>query len=450
MSELSFDVHTIEKLVSWEEYTKDWFNIVSSQKCCIIDCYAGTGYNDIKGRRAKGSSLIAIDLFKDDYRQNFSVILIEKNEKNYQKLISNVESYIDENNLKAKVGSDIKILNTDWKSVINDLINETKGYIRLFFFDSYADKSLPWNNLELLLEKGKSNYGYKESGIEVLLNWPWHAIRRKLGIYYSWKDKKSENPNIKAEIENLDSFFGDIDWKRIANKYSSKIFNKEDRKSDQICRLREELLFEYSIKIFQYFKYVKIHSVHSRKKGKINDVLEKGTVKYNLIFVSNYPGALEIIDKGFKKYRDMEFYSRHQKSLKYFYESKSDKSKIHNETVSIKERIFILEESLGIELFNKNKEIIEFLYEKWTQDYGSYDFVIYRELEIDENHRYLKFLLDNNIIACRTKVSKKGFPGDYYYLIHPILVDRNEYFFYDDKSYLYSNGNFQDYELSLN
>lgn len=104
MSELLFGEHTKEKLESWKKYTNDWFDIVSSQKCCIIDCYAGTGYNEIKGKKICGSSLIAVNLFEKDYRDNFKVYLVEKDEKNYKRLIENVENYISKNELKLKIG----------------------------------------------------------------------------------------------------------------------------------------------------------------------------------------------------------------------------------------------------------------------------------------------------------------------------------------------------------
>lgn len=443
MSELLFGEHTKEKLESWKKYTNDWFDIVSSQKCCIIDCYAGTGYNEIKGKKICGSSLIAVNLFEKDYRGNFKVYLVEKDEKNYKKLIENVENYISKNELKLKIGSDTRVLNEDWKTSIHDLIDDTNDRIRLFFFDPYAAKSLSWNDLFLLFKKGESPYGYKEAGIEILLNWPWHAIRRKLGIYF--KSKTTPIPNSKAEIEIINSFFGEIDWQKIADKYSSKIFKDEERK--KICKLRDELLFEYCKIIKRYFKYVKIHSVHSRKKSKVKDVFEKGTVKYHLIFASNYYGALDLIDKGFRKYRDMDFFSKSQQSLSKYYE-KENKINAENDKapITIEKRIFILESELGVEIWQRNRDLIEFLYEKWTQDYGCYDFILEREFNVDKYHYLLKFLLDNDIIACRTKVAKNGYVGEFYYLIHPLLVDRNEYFFYGDKRYIFKNGEFIEYK----
>ncbi len=441
MSELSFKDHTEEKLESWRKYTNDWFDIVSSQKCCIIDCYAGTGYNTIKGKKLSGSSLIAVSLCEKKRRDNFKVYLVEKDENKYKRLKENIKNYIRENKLKLQIGSDIKIYNDDWRTLINDIIDETSDRIRFFFFDPYAAKSLSWNDLLLLLKKGKSSFGYKETGIEILLNWPWHTIRRKLGIYY--KSKISPSSNTKAEIGILDSFFGDIDWKKIADKYDTYIFKNNNH--DQINKLRDDLLFKYCKSIKQYFKYVKIHSVYSRKKSKIEDVLEKGKVKYHLIFASNYYGALDLIDKGFKKYRDMDFFSTSQQPLAKFCESKTKVEENAKELITFEERIIRLESELGTEIWVKNKEIIEFLYKKPTQDYGCYEFVLEKEFNVNNSPYLLKFLLDNDIIGCRTKVAKKGFMGDFYYLIHPLLVDRKEYLFYDDKSFIFKNGNFIQY-----
>ncbi len=79
------------------------------------------------------------------------------------------------------------------------------------------------------------------------------------------------------------------------------------------------------------------------------------------------------------------------------------------------------------------------MYEKKNYDYGCYDFILFEEIKIDENHYNIQFLLDNNIIAIRNKIAKSGFPGKYYYLYHPTLVDRREYLFYDDKVFLFEN-----------
>lgn len=444
MGELQFFKHTIEKLDSWKKYANDWFDIVRSQKCCIIDCYAGTGYNNIKGlnKKVMGSSLVAVSLFKKYSPENLKVYLVEKDKENHQKLIENVKKYIMDNNLNSKIGTDIKIFNDDWKAIINDLINETNDRIRLYFFDPFAMKSLSWNDLSLLLEKGKSPYNYKETGIEVLINWPWHAIRRKIGIYFTSKTNPKPISNLGAEIEILNSFFGEFNWKEIADKYNPDIFKKHDR--EKVKELRNELLFEYSKLIKQYFKYVKIHSVYSRKKGKKGNVIQKGTVKYHLIFASNYYGALDLIDRGFRKYREKDFFSKHQQSLTKYYEKMVENNVENNEkTITIHDRILSLERELEEEIWQKNKDIIEFLYEKWTQDYGCYDFVLKNQFHVNDYPYLLKFLLDKGIVAVRTKISKTGYIGDFYYLIHPFLVDRNEYLFYDKKHYLYKDGEFQ-------
>lgn len=52
-----------------------------------------------------------------------------------------------------------------------------------------------------------------------------------------------ESYGASKEVDNLNTFFGPINWKTIADRYSPDIFINDKR--DQIKSLRDELLFEY-------------------------------------------------------------------------------------------------------------------------------------------------------------------------------------------------------------
>jgi len=446
MSELSFSEHTEEKLDALKYYYNLWFNIVKGQRCYIIDCNAGKGFVKIKNTRKKllGSSLLAVELFKKDIDQNLTLYLIEKDGENSNILRKNIEEFIKDYNIPAEVDADIIIINEDWTSVIDEIINDTDDGIRLFLLDPYAIKSIPWTNLLSLIKRGKSEFGYKESGIEVLINWAWHAIRRKIGKYYSQNSTKVNNidKSIQGELKILDNFFGPVKWKDIADNYPNQIFKKKI--DNNIDELRNNLASEYVKHFFKYFRYVKIHSVHSRKKDKDEYLKKRGKLKYFLIFASNYQPALDIIDAKFKEYRDKKFYTllpKTQKTLTEFIPGLTNKSKYPFERLpNIKDKIKQLELELGIQFFKVSKKIIKFLYYRKNYDYGCFDFGLFNEFDINEN-KYLPYLKEKNVIDIRLKKSKKDYIGNYYYLCHPILVDRNDYLFFDEKRFLFDKGN---------
>jgi len=444
---LIFAEHTKEKLESLKYYYNLWFYIVKGQKCYIIDCNAGTGYNTIKNQTKKllGSPLLALELFKDDKKRNLTLYLVEKEQDNYEALRNNCIKYIKENDLPIISDKEILIYNLDWSSIIEDIIDNTLDGIRLFFLDPYAIKSLPWSKLLLLIKKGVSEYGYRESGIEILVNWAWHTIRRKLGKYYSYKNHKSMTKDLSAlkEIQILDDFFGPVDWKKIVDEFPNNIFKA--KKDDKIEELRDKLIIAYVKEFFKYFKYVKIHSVFSRKKTKQDHIRVRGKVKYFLIFASNYQPALKIIERPFEKYRNKMIFStlpKSQTSLDDFASNTNEKFKLKKKTkITIEDKINNLEQKLEKDLFDKSKEIIRFLYDRKHYDFGCFDFALLNEFGIKEN-QYIPFLIENEIINIRQKKSRKGSILDYYYLCHPILVDRNDYLFLDDKKYLIQNGDY--------
>ena len=450
MTNLIFPEHTKEKLEALNYYYNLWFYIVKSQKCYIIDCNAGTGYVEIRNQKSSilGSPLLGLNLFKDDIKKKLTLFLIEENQNNFKSLENNISEYIQENRIPAQLGNNIILYRSDWSIIIEDIINKTHDGIRLFFLDPYAIKSLPWNMLLPLIKKGISEFGYRESGCEVLLNWAWHAIRRKLGKYYNYKENESEMKDLSApkEIKILDDFFGQTNWRKIADEYPKNIFKA--KMENKIEELRDRLVKAYVKDFFKYFRYVKIHSVYSRKKGKQEHFKIKGKVKYLLIFATNYQPALKIIDKKFKEYRDKKIFSilpTTQKDLSKYIPNPSGITRIEKRIkVTIDSKIKTLEFDLGMNLYDKTKAIIKYLYERKHYDYGAFDFALCKAIGIDENS-YIPFLIENKILGVRKKRSWSGYEGNYYYICHPRLVDRNEYLFFNEERYLFQKGKFVEF-----
>jgi len=169
-------------------------------------------------------------------------------------------------------------------------------------------------------------------------------------------------------------------------------------------------------------------------------------VKYFLIFASNYRDALDIIDEKFKKYRDQKIFpilpASQETLLKWSPSIPKNKQQDYSTSTCLSERIREIEIELGDELYEKNKNIIKFLYERKNYDYGCFSFALHNRFEIDEGHYTIRFLIDNKIVSVRKKTAKKGFQGNYYYLSHPKLVDRAEYLFYNDTVYKFDNNHF--------
>jgi three-Cys-motif partner protein len=443
---LKFNDHTQEKLDAIDYYYKKWFNIVKGQKVYIIDTNAGTGYNEINGQKVKGSAILAVDLFKEDDHSNLKIFLINIDPEEISQLLENIVDYCAKEKISAKIDEEIFIIKDDWANAIHDILETTEDGIRLFLLDPYAIKSFPWEKVLPLIKKGVSEHGYKESGIEILMNWAWHAIRRKIAKNYSLEENYPEEikKGIESDLVNVDRFFGSINWRKIAATYPKDIFRKKDR--EKIAKLRDDLVLAYTKSIFKYFKYVKIHPVHARKNTKDEYIKEKGAVKYFLIFASNYRDALDIIDEKFKKYRDQKIFptlpASQETLLKWSPSIHKNKQQDYSTSTCLSERIREIEIELGDELYEKNKNIIKFLYERKNYDYGCFSFALHNRFEIDEGHYTIRFLIDNEIVSVRKKTAKKGFQGNYYYLSHPKLVDRAEYLFYNDTVYKFDNNHF--------
>lgn len=436
---IKFPAHTQEKLDEINYYYKTWFKIVKNQKAYIVDAFAGTGYVEIGGNKKiiAGSALIAVDLFKKDDKNNLNLVFTNINIMECDKLKKNVSEYLLRNKISKDIISRIQIIEGDWSDSICNLNLSTQDGISLFLLDPYGIDSLPWSKVENLIKRGKSEFGHKESGFEVLINWAWHTIRRQIGKYFT-----EEN----FERKSLDNFFNPVAWRKIVDKYPKNIF--KDNLDDKVEELRKELLLAYIRNFFNYFKYVKIHDVFRRKKSKDIHYQERGKIVYSLIFASNYYDALDIIDIKFKQYRDTKIYSslpRGQKDLSEFIQLKSKKQTIKkSEIINIDKKIKNLEEELGDNLFSKSKEIIKFLYRRKNYDYGCFDFVLFNKFKINKSS-YIPYFLKKNIIQVRNKKSKSGLVGKYYYLSHPRLIDRGEYLFFNDKRYFFTEGRFKEF-----
>ena len=406
MTELRFKEHTEEKLDELEFYYNIWFDIVKRKKTYIIDIYAGTGYNIIGDRNKKvpGSAILAVNLFKKDIYNKLNLILCEIVKDNYNLLRQNIQVYLLKKKLSPKLDKEIIIHNCDWSTKLDEILKSTENGIRLFCIDTANISSIPWEKFLPLLEKGKSEFDHKESGIEIVLNWPWHTIRRKIGRYYRYKRKKKmyseySNKGTEKDLKHLDNFFGPIKWQEIADKYPINIF--KDEIIEKIKRLGDELLKSYVQFFFRYFKYVKIHSIYERKKTKKKGIKKRGKIKYFLVFVTNYHGAINIIDAKFREYRDKKtFLTPNQTTIDNFISIKNQRKNVKEiENNRFSDKIRNLENELGRELFPKNKKIIKFLYkDNKNYDYGCYDRHLFKKFNIHENHYSIKFLIDNNII----------------------------------------------------
>ncbi len=106
-----------------------------------------------------------------------------------------------------------------------------------------------------------------------------------------------------------------------------------------------------------------------------------------------------------------------------------------------------LNEEAGIRIYSDalSENIIKFLYERKNYDYGCYNFALFKKFEIDPNNPTLLFLLNKKIIGIRKKIAKSGTINWYYYLTHPVLVDRGEYLFFNDKVFKYKNNKFHEF-----
>lgn len=433
MLDLTFKGHTTEKLDIINYYYGPWFKIVGSirgQKAYIIDCYAGTGYSIIDDEKKLGSALLATKLFKNDFKKNLVLHLIQKNFTEYQTLFQNVRDFTISKGIKhnATIGDNIYLHRKDWSKIINHILNETQGGIRFFLLDTDDIKSLSWQKIFPLIQLGRDDFGYKISGNELLINYPWFGIRRQLGDYYSEQlDPNRTTLNRKA----LDSFFP-FNWRYIAKKYPPSIFRSRD--AEKIKKLSEELLIAYVLKIFEYFRYVSIHSVRHRVKSEMKDILKPGENYYYLIFASNHPKAPEIINRKFDEYINKCFYSKTQTNLSKFINE--EKRELIQKTPTINEKL----RSISINLTKNEKNIIKYLYNRKNHDFGCFEYFLLRELNIVKNDRGLANLIKKNIIDQIDRHSKKGNLMKFYRLIYPNLVNRNDYLYFDNRIFLHNDG----------
>jgi three-Cys-motif partner protein len=445
--DLKFPLHTKEKLDIIEYYYKIWFNIVSKkQNAYIVDTHAGTGYNQIDKSPTKrpGSAILAVDLFRKKGNFDFKVFLNQKSNEQCELLKNNIKSHIQDNNISARIDKDIFFFQDDWKNVIDEILERTRDGIRFCFIDPTGIKSVPWIEVKKVFKKGRDEFKNKESGFEVLLNWAWHKIVRDLGYYF--KARAAGRLDDKDPFfTNLNNFFGPVRWMEIVSKYPNNIF--DDNLEDLINNLSNDLLMEYSKMIFKYFNYISIHPVHYRKKSGTPNVRYKGKIKYFLVFATNYREAYEIIDYKFCESRGIEVFIKgpdpQQSILKWCHEEKVNQIVKEDKHQTIEDKIELLQKELNIELYSNNELIIKHLYRRKNYDYGNFEIYIHKDSGIKQDRYSLTFLKDNNIIDVKSKRSKKtGTVFKFWYLIHPILVDRSEYLFIDGIKYRFCNEKF--------
>ena len=104
----------------------------------------------------------------------------------------------------------------------------------------------------------------------------------------------------------------------------------------------------------------------------------------------------------------------------------------------------MLEKELNIELYANNKVIIKQLYRRKNYDYGIFEIFLYQEFSLKEAESSLDYLKGFNIIDVRNKRTKKtGKVFKYWYLTHPLLVDRSQYLFLNGIKYKFSDTNYE-------
>lgn len=441
MFDLKFEEHTQEKLDEINYYYKTWFGIVKQQKTYIIDAYAGTGYNEIKGEKNKkslGSALLAVDLYRLDSLDNLYLKLININSEEIDILEKNIRDFIKNTKIKQDIIKRIEVINDDWSKVIEDIINQTKDGIRLFLLDPYGAKSLSWKDVIQIAKEGKSKFGYKESGTEILINWAWHTVRRLLGKYY--KSKREAEINHYTEVDNLDTLFGPFNWKQVANRYPDTIFTEKD--IEKINQLKNELVLGYSLNLFEFFRYICIHPVYARVQTSRKQYKERGEIVYYLIFASNYYDAPKIIATKFREYINKEVYlPKSQPSLEKFIPIKKTSNKPIKKRITINDKIKNLENKLKRTLTLKQKNIIKQFYKRKSQDYGYFEFYLLKEIGCEKKNKEFQILIDLGIISMRQKEfrTSEG-SGEYYYLDQIMLVNRENYLYFNKKIYKFLNG----------
>jgi len=215
-------------------------------------------------------------------------------------------------------------------------------------------------------------------------------------------------------------------YKFVKTLYPPSVFDPKSRDAEKIKELSEELVKAYILKISEYFRYISIHAVRHRIKSDIKDILLSGENFYYLIFASNHPKAPKIINTKFYEFINKPFYSKTQKCLNEF---------INGEKRAPIQRTPKLR-NLSINLNNKERDIIKYLYQQRNYDFGCFEYLLLRDLKIKKNDRILAHLKEEKIIEKIDRRSKKGNLMKFYRLIHPKLINRNNYLYFDKRIFL--------------
>ena len=274
-----FGEHTKSKLKLLGSYIPQWDYIVGRRrpKHFIIDCMAGTGYNEIENKKVKGSALIACKRLK--YKLNLKIILIEKDTKKFKTLQKSVEEYLKDTNLIDELEK-INFHCRDCNKIIDSVLNDIRDSISLFVIDSY---SAPINELIEKIGSRTLNPRPFRMGTEIFIffNAPYLNHYGKACINYKYEDLIKKTPLSKEErgakkkIEEFNRIFGDESWQKVFKKFSET--------KDRIVHL----LKLYIHKLKRFFRFAVPLSVKDYK----------GKLKYFFIFVTNHYEAFYMVYK---------------------------------------------------------------------------------------------------------------------------------------------------------
>lgn len=267
---------TKTKLKILNSYLSAWAKILANQKWCdemyFVDCFAGRGkyHNEGKKDSISGSPLIALEtakLIKEKYNKNINCVFVEENKKIFFELEKFVKPYIEN-------GFNVKIINGDINSKIDDVLKIVSGRSPIFFFIDPAGISISREMLKKVLN-------VPNVAKEFLINYICKGVER----CYAFGKKCDEELPIdiqKRAIGNLrriQDFFGE-DWKRLTTEEKDNL------------KVYLNIVADYNDKV-----------VEKHKLGaKVIDICyNKGRNKYYLIFLSRNAGAKGIIEDIYKK-----------------------------------------------------------------------------------------------------------------------------------------------------
>lgn len=277
---LEFKQHTKSKLKLLEYYISQWDYIVGIRRAkhFILDCMAGTGYNEIENKRVKGSALIACKRLQ--YKRNLEVFLIEKDKENFTKLQKSVKEYLLDDSIKdPNLMDKIHLLQQDCYGIMDSILKIIGNNKSLFIIDSYSAPTM--NLIEKIGSKTLNVIPFRwGTEIFIFFNAPYINRHGSTCLNYEY-DELIEKKNLtesengaKKKIEEFNSIFGDNSWQNIFKTYYP------DTKQIII-----KLLTLYIEKLKKFFRFV--------IPLKVAD--SRGRLQYFFIFVTNHFEAFNMV-----------------------------------------------------------------------------------------------------------------------------------------------------------